>query len=97
MTCHLLSTGVRAWQVTPRHTLEHDPVVKNDRIFVADNQGDFNPGLLIGDVGSADIDWNEFNLEEKDNDNICHPSAYGYRMIAEYTADLLKVNKLLGQ
>ena len=63
--------------------------------FVAKNQDRFNANLLIGDVGSADMDWKEFNLEEEGNDNICHPSPYGYRMIAEYIADLLKANEAL--
>jgi hypothetical protein len=36
----------------------------------------------------------KFNLEEEDIDNICQPSPYGYRMIAEYIADLLRVNNI---
>jgi hypothetical protein len=49
-----------------------------------------NPDLLVGDVGQADINWADFNLEETDSDNICHPSPYGYRAIAEYIAGLLE-------
>ena len=63
--------------------------------FVARNQDRFRENLLIGDVGSSDIDWKRFNLEEQGNDNICHPSPYGYRMIAEYIVGLLNANEAL--
>ena len=54
----------------------------------------FNPELLIGDAGSADIDWEKFNLDALGNDKLGHPSSSGYRMIAEYIANHLKVRKV---
>jgi hypothetical protein len=43
---------------------------------------------VLTDVGTAPIDWSRFNLKEPEGDNICHPSPYGQREIADY---LLKV------
>jgi len=54
--------------------------------------------LLIGDVGSAEIEWDRYNLIEiKDGNDVdfCHPSPYGYRKIAEYVADLLRQGGVL--
>ncbi len=65
--------------------------------FVAINQDQFNEKLLIGDVGNADLDWKKFNLEEADNNNTCHPSSYGYRMIAEYVGELIRAHNVLVQ
>lgn len=54
----------------------------------------FPPGLLVGDVGTMGIDWADFNLQKPlepgKNQEFCHPSTWGYRKIAEYTADLLR-------
>jgi hypothetical protein len=63
--------------------------------FIEDNKASLPRGLVIGDVGSAEIDWDRYNLVEtkagKDVD-FCHPSPYGYGKIAEYVAGLLKTN-----
>ena len=48
------------------------------------------PRVLVGDVARAELDWGRFNLEEPGNDQICHPSPYGYRAIAAYIAGLLR-------
>lgn len=53
------------------------------------NRSRFPRGLLVGDVGTAAIDWDKFNLVSVDDGSPCHPSAYGYQKIAEYVADLL--------
>jgi len=53
------------------------------------NRKRFPPGLSVGDVGSAAIDWDKFNLVSADDGEPCHPSAYGYQKIAEYVAYLL--------
>ncbi|MFC1773014.1 SGNH/GDSL hydrolase family protein [Pseudomonadota bacterium] len=61
--------------------------------FIKQNLGEFHNELVIGDVaGLADIDWQVFNTQEEEGDNICHPSPYGYAKIAEYIAGLLKQN-----
>ena len=62
--------------------------------FLAEHGAELNPALIIGDVGEADVDWSRFNLEEPDSDNICHPSPYGYRVIAEYVTELLRRNNV---
>jgi hypothetical protein len=54
------------------------------------NRSKFPRGLLVGDVGSADIDWDKYNLISGDNGNTCHPSAYGYKKIAEYVAAMVE-------
>lgn len=84
---HALSLEVQPIVVfIPRNRLD----TQSPSIFL-DNYGErLNPNLVIGDVGRADVNWKDFNFEEKDNDNICHPSPYGYRAIAEYVAGLLK-------
>jgi hypothetical protein len=43
--------------------------------------------LIAGDMGAAPIDWSRYNL--RNSDNICHPSAYGYRKIADAAARLI--------
>lgn len=59
--------------------------------FIEQNRHLMNDQLLVGDVGRfADIDWDRFNLQKAEGDNICHPTPYGYLMIAEYIATLLK-------
>ena len=63
--------------------------------FIEQNSRQLPAELLIGDVArAADIDWEQFNLQEEKGDDICHPSVYGYRKIAEYMADLLTANGL---
>ena len=57
----------------------------------------FPAGLLLGDVGEMDIDWETFNIRKPGDNAICHPSTWGYRKIAEYTAGLLQKNGLLPQ
>lgn len=56
------------------------------------NRNRFPMGLLVGDVGSTDIDWDKYNLVSVNNSSTCHPSAYGYKKIAEYVADMLKTD-----
>ncbi len=66
--------------------------------FIEKNKDRFPKDLLIGDVGTLDIDWDWYNLmdtREADNINFCHPSPYGQRKIAEYIADLLINSKAL--
>ncbi len=47
--------------------------------------------LLLADVGEAvDVDWGRFNLVEPGGGDICHPSPYGYRVIAEHEASVLE-------
>ncbi len=46
--------------------------------------------LIVADLGSANVDWSRFNLEEPGDDNICHPSPYGHREIADFVAALLR-------
>lgn len=46
--------------------------------------------LLALDVAEADVDWSRYNLENKADDNICHPSEYGYIEIARYLAAKLR-------
>ncbi len=76
----------------PRNLLDTESATE----FIERNRDQMRPQLVLGDVGqAADIDWQQFNLREKEGDDICHPSAYGYRMIAEYVAELLKANSLV--
>jgi len=64
--------------------------------FIEQNRDQLRPQLLLGDVGqAAEIDWQQFNLREREGNDICHPSTYGYRMIAEYVAGLLAANGLV--
>ncbi len=61
--------------------------------FIDQNHSQLDDRLVIGDVARArDVDWMKFNLREEHGDNICHPSAYGYSVIAEYIAGLLREN-----
>ncbi len=62
--------------------------------FLDAHRAELNSALIIGDVGDADVDWSRFNLEEPNSDNICHPSPYGYRVIAEYVSALLRRNNI---
>jgi hypothetical protein len=66
--------------------------------FIENNKVYLPRGLLIGDVGNAEIEWDRYNLiETKDGNDVdfCHPSPYGYGKIAEYVADLLNGNTAL--
>jgi hypothetical protein len=60
--------------------------------FVDKNRERFQEDLLMGDVGTADMNWDRYNLldtSEMDNIRFCHPSPYGHRKIAEYIGDFL--------
>lgn len=50
--------------------------------------------LHVVDVGEADLDWGKFNLRVEDSNDICHPSAYGYREIAAYLSEVLRARSL---
>jgi len=58
--------------------------------LIAEHRDRFPDGLVVGDVGMADIDWDRFNLISPESGDHCHPSAYGYEQIAEYVAVLLR-------
>lgn len=65
--------------------------------FVDTNRASLQKDLIIGDVGTANIDWEQYNLldtSEPDNIRFCHPSPYGHQKIAEYIAGLLMERKL---
>ena len=80
------------WGVTPvavfipRNRLDLRSVSR-----LLEEAGDRLPeGLIVGDVGARPgVDWERFNLIETDGDDYCHPSAYGYGVIAETVASLL--------
>jgi hypothetical protein len=62
--------------------------------FIMQHRAAIDARLLIGDVGTFEgVDWMKFNTQEKDGDNICHPSRYGYQTIAEYIAGFLRSNQ----
>lgn len=70
---------------TPRNRLDTQSV---SRLLAA--QGSRLPTTLLAlYVADADIDWTRYNLENKAEDNICHPSEYGYAEIARYLAAAL--------
>ncbi len=70
----------------PRNRLDTESVSK-----LLDASADRIPaGLIVGDVARADLDWEAFNLYDPEDDNICHPSPYGYRAIAEFMDALLR-------
>jgi lysophospholipase L1-like esterase len=58
--------------------------------FVDANAMLLDPDLVLADVGTAQIAWDRFNLEEPGSNNICHPTPYGYREIAEHVAEVLR-------
>jgi hypothetical protein len=75
----------------PRNQLDTASASK----FIAQHRREIDPRLLIGDVAEyAAVDWTAFNYREKDSDNTCHPSPYGYRTIAAYIAELLRRNRV---
>ncbi len=70
----------------PRNYLDTRSVSK----LIAGHRGRFPPDLVIGDLAKADVDWSAFNLVNREEDNICHPSPYGYGQIAAYAAELVR-------
>ena len=61
--------------------------------FIETNRQRLPADLLIGDLGTAAIDWERYNLldaKEADNVRFCHPSPYGHQKIADFIAELLK-------
>ncbi len=70
----------------PRNRLDTQSV----QTLLAEQQSRLPPGLLVLDVAGADIDWARYNLENKAEDNICHPSEYGYTEIARHLAAALR-------
>jgi hypothetical protein len=61
--------------------------------FIAKHRPEIDSRLLLGDVGAFEgVDWVKFNSQEKDGNNICHPSLYGYQTIADYIADFMRKN-----
>ena len=62
--------------------------------FIEKHREQFNADLVLGDVGQhPGVDWVEFNQREPEGDNICHPSPYGYQVIADYIYGLLLENR----
>jgi hypothetical protein len=87
-----------AWDVVPIVVFiprnRHD--TSSASKFIADHRADINSRLLIGDVAEfPGINWNKFNLEEAQGDNICHPSPYGYQHIAQYIAEIMTKSGVL--
>jgi hypothetical protein len=83
----------REWDVQPvavfipRNRLD----ISSAATFIEQQRGQIDAGLIVGDVaGFADVDWLNFNLQEENSDNICHPSPYGAATIAAYIAQLLR-------
>jgi hypothetical protein len=59
--------------------------------FIGRNRSVIDPDLMLGNVGEfPDANWTDYNLHEEDSDNTCHPSPYGYEMIAHFVAQLLQ-------
>lgn len=85
--------GVRPAAIfIPRNRLDTTSASK----FIAQNRSKIDSRLLVGDVAEFEgVDWAQFNLQDTDSDNICHPSPYGYGVIAEYTGNLLLQHQLL--
>ena len=74
----------------------HD--TKSVAAFIETNREQFDPDLLICDIGNAHMDWERYNLvdsSKKGNINLCHPSPYGHRMMAEYIAGFLNERNVL--
>jgi len=75
----------------PRNRLDYSSA----SAFIEKHHNEFDDDLLLGDVGRhPGVDWVQFNLQEPEGDNICHPSIYGYQVIADYIAELLRANKV---
>jgi hypothetical protein len=61
--------------------------------FIERNRRLFHRDLLVADMGSAEMDWEKYNLlNASDSNNIktCHPSPYAHKRIAEVLARLLQ-------
>lgn len=83
----------REWDVQPvvvfipRNSLD----ISSAATFIEQQRDQIDADLIVGDVAEAvDVDWESFNLREKDSDNICHPSPYGAETIAAYIEQLLR-------
>jgi hypothetical protein len=66
--------------------------------FIDANRQHLPENLLIGDVGTAAVDWERYNLldtREADNVRFCHPSPYAHQQIADFIAELLQSRKAL--
>jgi len=64
--------------------------------FIAEHRASIDPHLLMGDVARfPGIAWEKFNLEEVDGDRICHPSPYGYQIIAKYITEFFANSEVL--
>lgn len=57
--------------------------------FLARRRESLPPSLHVSDVGAGGLDWSRYNLENPADDNICHPSTYGYEGIARHVAAAL--------
>ena len=66
----------------PRNRLD----IQSVQTLIAEQGDRFADGLTVVDVAAADIDWSRYNLENKEDGNICHPSEYGYSEIAQHLA-----------
>jgi hypothetical protein len=73
----------------PRNSMDID----SGGTFVEENRARIDSDLLLGDVGQyPDVDWLQFNLRELEGNNICHPSSYGYQVIADYISGFIQAN-----
>jgi hypothetical protein len=92
-----LADVAREWDVKPvvifipRNSLDTSSAIG----FIARRRAELDSSLVIGDVAEFEgVDWINFNLREAVGDNICHPSPYGYDIIAQYIAQLLRRNEV---
>ena len=61
--------------------------------FIAQYRSEIDSSLLMGDLAEFEgVDWMKFNYQEKVGNKICHPSPYGYQIIAEYIAGFMQEN-----
>ncbi len=77
------------WWFIPRDRYD----TRSPSHFIETNRQRLPEDLLIGDLGTAAIDWERYNLldaREADNVRFCHPSPYGHQKIADLIAELLK-------
>lgn len=89
---HVIDLGLQPVVIfIPRNRLD----TRSASHYIDQSRDELHPDLLIGDVGTMPgVDWTKFNLQEPGNDNICHPSAYGYQTIAEYIAEFITAEKV---